>query len=105
MAEAIRAGLLFITLVRPAGHQLPQGWPRGELVNECHDGRRVYSYPVAKVAAYLCRVCAGTGEASATENCVGCGGRGGIYQIDPAAAQPARTDSHERTSTRLHPPA
>lgn len=50
---AIAAGTrMTMTLPRGATRRLP-GFPRGELLCECHDGRNVYSYDPVRVLAWL----------------------------------------------------
>lgn len=42
-----------MTLIKPRGQKMPKGFPRGELLCENHDGRKVYAYEPEKVLAWM----------------------------------------------------
>ncbi len=50
--QALSAGT-GMTLVHPKGMKMPPKFPRGELLCEQHDGRRVYRYDPEKVIKWL----------------------------------------------------
>ena len=51
-AEAANGGMQ-MTLIRPKGARMPNGFPRGDLLCERFDGSRAYSYDPYKVLAWL----------------------------------------------------